>query len=236
MASDFTDLCELIRQHCQRRGWYGSDSDYAYQVEYARRVPRWEPVSELLQRFSRAPATAEQIAQTEQVVGRELPAAFKDIYRSVADGGFGPGHGLEGVSSLTRVTHGGWQLSECAAHYLEAHPHRHLECDQLPSGLVCLCTWDRDNGDPTSMLDLNSGRAYGLGLGIRSDLNTAVLDPDHFDFERAYWIDFQAASVEDWFERWLGGLLEYPFSNQEGIEKEPPEPDEWSSEQQDEDW
>lgn len=230
MAHDFTDLCERIRQHCQQRGWYGSDVQHGFWVKHGLWVPypdvgsygyraELDAITEPpLERFARAPATVKQIAQTEQAIGRELPAALRAIYLSVANGGFGPGEGLEDVSSLSLVRgpHGTWQLPEQIARYLERHPHRYLEFEyeQVPDGLVQLCTWDRECG-PDSMQDLNSGRVYGLN-------NASFYNDKIIGFD---WIDFQAASVEDWFEQWLAGALECPFEHLEGSEGPPEERD-----------
>ena len=46
------------------------------------------------------PATAEQIALAERSLGRALPPELSQLYREIADGGFGPGGGL---FSLSRV-------------------------------------------------------------------------------------------------------------------------------------
>jgi hypothetical protein len=45
------------------------------------------------------PATATELAQAESQLGFELPHSLKDLYREVANGGFGPGHGFFGVPS-----------------------------------------------------------------------------------------------------------------------------------------
>lgn len=235
MAADFAELCERIRQHCQQRGWYGPDSEYDSWIAY--REGRyhgsgghmWTVANPPVEGFTLAPATSEQIVHTEQVVGRELSAALKAIYLSLANGGFGPGYGLVGVSGLTAVTRADWRLSERAARYLEEHPERYLECDQVPEGLVLMCDW---GCGLTSMLDLNTGRVYGLGAGSCSDWNGVESGAGDY----VLWMDFQASSVEDWFERWLRGALDQPFARLEGLEDGPPEPDAWSGGDDDEDW
>lgn len=167
-----------------------------------------DPPSE---RFARAPATTDQIARTEHALGLPLPPVLTAIYLHVANGGFGPGFGLEGVGCLTAVTRGNWRLAERAAHYLEAHPGRYLECDEVPEGLVRLCDWGCGTD---SILDLASGRVYGLGCGSRSEWNGVAPDASEF----VTWLDFQATSVEDWFERWLRGELDQPLTRLEGFD------------------
>src|SRR5262245_61548203 len=206
MASDISDLCQCILQRCRERQWYGADVEYRWLTwPGVRRVTRYEAsgtpfdvIRELQphkDRFARAPASAEQAAQTERVLGCRLPTALTAVYLQVANGGFGPGYGLDTVQSLTRVTRGSWRLGARAAHYLEAHPRRYLECDEVPEGLVQLCDWGCGLG---SLLDLASGRVYGRGCGTRSDWNGVAPDASEF----VPWLDFQATSVEDWFERW----------------------------------
>jgi hypothetical protein len=41
-----------------------------------------------------SPATAGQLAQCEEAIGRSLPQGLSQLYGEVADGGFGPGGGF----------------------------------------------------------------------------------------------------------------------------------------------
>ncbi|MEV0899719.1 hypothetical protein [Actinoplanes sp. NPDC049802] len=43
------------------------------------------------------PATAEVVAEAEQIAGRPLPYLLKRLYTEVGNGGFGPGYGLLGL-------------------------------------------------------------------------------------------------------------------------------------------
>lgn len=44
-----------------------------------------------------APASAEEIAEAEKLLGFKLPELLEDLYTQVANGGFGPAYGLLGV-------------------------------------------------------------------------------------------------------------------------------------------
>jgi hypothetical protein len=221
MPSDVSDLCQRIRQRCRERLWYGADAEALWLTSPDRtwRETWYDLDGTLLEvireppreRFAQARATAEQIAQTEHVLGCRLPRVLTAVYLQVANGGFGPGYGLDTVESLAKVTRGSWRLGARAAHYLEAHPHRYLECDEGPEGLVRLCDWGCGLG---SVLDLASGRVYGRGSGTRSDWNGVPPDASEF----VLCMDFQATSVEDWFERWLRGEVHQPLTRLEGFD------------------
>src|SRR5512140_527975 len=45
----------------------------------------------------KAPATPEQMAATEAVLGFALPPLYRQILSEIGNGGFGPGYGLFGV-------------------------------------------------------------------------------------------------------------------------------------------
>lgn len=47
---------------------------------------------------ARPPATEEAVAAAETLFGHSLPPTMRQIYRSVANGGFGPGYGMMGVA------------------------------------------------------------------------------------------------------------------------------------------
>ena len=44
------------------------------------------------------PATPEQLCSVEERLGFPVPSLLADLYRSVANGGFGPGYGLMGIA------------------------------------------------------------------------------------------------------------------------------------------
>lgn len=215
--TDFLELCKRIRQHCQTRQWFGSDAEEDWRPGRTVMLDMYDDDSEILepeeltQGFARPTATTEQIDQAKARLGAALPPALEYVYRLVTNGAFGPGYGLFRVERLHLEPSGGWRLSERAARYLESHPRRFLECDDLPAGVTCICDWGCGIG---SLVDLHTGRVYGAGAGRRSDWNG--VDPDASEF--VVLIDLQASSVEDWFERWLRGVLDQPLFNLEGMD------------------
>lgn len=218
--ADLLDLCKRIRRHCETRSWYGSDAEEDWRPgctvmldPYDDNSAIWDP-EELAKRFARPTATADQIENAKIRLGFALPPALEYGYRLVANGAFGPGYGLVCVERLHLERSGGWRLTDRAAGYLESHPRRFLECDDLPEGLVALCDWGCGIG---SLVDLRTGRVYGAGAGKRSEWNGVSPGASEF-VEFVVWMDFQATSVEDWFERWRSGVLDQPLSNLEGVE------------------
>jgi hypothetical protein len=87
MDSD-TQLIKEIRQHCEAHHWYGVDL----------RGPEWE--TSIAQDDPRrtgfvcAPATTDQIEETETLFSFSLPPFLRLIYTRLANGGFGPAYGL----------------------------------------------------------------------------------------------------------------------------------------------
>ena len=52
--------------------------------------------------FEYAPATEEELAAAEKQLGYPLPSLLRALYANVANGGFGPGYGLEGIRGYVR--------------------------------------------------------------------------------------------------------------------------------------
>jgi hypothetical protein len=97
--------------------------------------------------FIRPPATEEQRADIERRIGMSLPAVLRAVYGTLANGGFGPGYGLEGIpDDATR-----------SAQDRSADPPR-----------LVLCQW---GCGITSELDLHSGEV------LRYDSNVEETDP-----------------------------------------------------------
>ena len=83
----YTALFERIRQKCQREGWYGGGLD--------RRHAR--PDHPQRHGFAYLPASEEQLRATEAALGFPLPSVLRALYTGVANGGFGPGGGIQGA-------------------------------------------------------------------------------------------------------------------------------------------
>src|SRR5258708_34517844 len=79
------ELCEVVRQKCADRHWYGPDMHWPTPAEED--DPR---------RFGFAfpPVTEEQMSRTEATLGFPLPTALRTLYTQLANGGFGPDYGF----------------------------------------------------------------------------------------------------------------------------------------------
>jgi SMI1 / KNR4 family (SUKH-1) len=87
MDTTFKRMFERIQEKCQGDGWYGGKLD----LRHAR--------SDHPQRhgFAYPPAGEEQLRATETALGFLLPPVLRALYAEVANGGFGPGGGIQGV-------------------------------------------------------------------------------------------------------------------------------------------
>jgi cell wall assembly regulator SMI1 len=142
------DLNEQLRQWCHQHHWYGAELDFgrfAHKADDPRHV-----------RFLARPATAQHVAQAEQLLGFPLPEALTLLYRTLANGGFGPAYGLRSLDPADdhslicqyqgRSSPGNGTLSELGGQRLwAAPPHLSQQLDLhstcWPSGLVPICHW-----------------------------------------------------------------------------------------------
>jgi hypothetical protein len=106
MQKEHEALFEAIRARCQRASWFGPDAlkpelealprpDDPFIDEYASVAVASDDPNR--SGFAFPPATEEQIRATETRLGFALPPLLRDLYLSLANGGFGPGTGLRGV-------------------------------------------------------------------------------------------------------------------------------------------
>lgn len=142
----FALLIQRIQAKCQQERWYGPSLF----------GPPWHQIAESDPRrttFAEPPATPEQIALTQTLVGFALPPLLALLYTQVANGGFGPGCGLRGSV-------GGYQWDEQTI--VDAYQHIRMtqvvdlagQRVQWPSSLLPLC----DLGcDQEACLDCQSG-------------------------------------------------------------------------------
>ncbi|MGH2497304.1 MAG: SMI1/KNR4 family protein [Ktedonobacteraceae bacterium] len=144
--------------------------------------------------FEYPPATEEQIASTEAALGFSLPPLLHALYTNVANGGFGPGYGLEsvGLSRTSEVQEGAWERDEELVD-LTTYANEHGSLDYVevpfemwPTNLFTLCHW---GCAAFSYLDCASGRVY---LGETG--------------KDAYIFISQAASLYEWLDLWADGV------------------------------
>src|SRR6266487_2255071 len=87
MDPGFTELYHYIQEKCCRDGWYGGTLD----LRYAR------PDHPQRHSFAYPPASEEQLRATEAALRFPLPPVLRTLYAEVANGGFGPGGGIQGA-------------------------------------------------------------------------------------------------------------------------------------------
>ncbi len=90
MDTLYSGLFDRIREKCQRNGWYGGDLC----------TPRWlqvQPDHPQRAGFAYPPASEEQLTATEAALGFLLPPLLRALYKEIANGGFGPGVGIQGA-------------------------------------------------------------------------------------------------------------------------------------------
>jgi len=86
----YEDILSLIRDKCQREGWYGPNDFKRGRVALAVNLSFRDG-------FAFPPATPQQLRETERILGFPLPPLLRALYTQLANGGFGPGAGIRGA-------------------------------------------------------------------------------------------------------------------------------------------
>ena len=204
MNDDTTELCARIRERCLQRQWYGPDSEEGSsglcvtadgEVFYDDLPERFRTG------FVRPPLTEPQMQVCEAQLGFSLPPLLRGLYMHVADGGFGPAWGIDGLRDEPDDQWGGlvtWYR------WLKQH-HRLVSLTDLKKGatpdhminlpgyvwperVLRLCTWGC--GDLAS-IDGRTGHILYLTPGLECN----------------WLLDYTHASLGDWLEDWLAGTL-----------------------------
>ncbi|HEU0003221.1 MAG TPA: SMI1/KNR4 family protein [Ktedonobacteraceae bacterium] len=148
----------------------------------------------LQKEFEYPPATEEQLAATETALGPSLPPLLRALYTNVANGGFGPGYGLErvGFSRTSEGQEGDRERDEELVD-LATYTQQYSSLDRIeipfgmwPTNLFTLCHW---GCAIFSFLDCASGRVFWEEAG-----------------EDAYIFHNQAASLYEWLDLWADGV------------------------------
>jgi len=146
--------------------------------------------------FEYAPATEEDLATTERHLGYPLPPLLRALYGTVADGGFGPGYGLDGIRWCVQAAETEQdpprQRNERPidlAIYLQKYSSQ--EYFEFPwyvwsESLFPLCHWGCGY---FSYLDRASGRVFFGGAG-----------------KEGYGLHLQTLSLYEWLDLWLKGV------------------------------
>ena len=214
METDATILCQRVLERCQQQRWYAGDLDNTHRLsELDRRYERFydSAGNEIVidndpddhprkTSFAYPPATEEQLLATEQSLGFPLPPLLRALYAQLANGGFGPGHGL--IGALDGFCEAGDLVENYQFHVQHSRLIELEEYEQQgepvelpdtlwPRSLLYLCDWD---WGAASSIESKTGRIY-LRLSGERHLH--------------YRLELQAHSLEEWLEQWLHGELKY---------------------------
>ena len=140
------------------------------------------------------PATEEQLAAAEAILGFPLPPLLRALYANVANGDFGPGYGINGALSIANdylaakrkprlIDIGIYEKRQRATH-LEIPSYVHLD------RFLTLCHW---GCDIYSHLDCTSDRVFRGGAISREK----------------YRLDHEASSLYKWLDLWSKDELEF---------------------------
>jgi SMI1/KNR4 family protein SUKH-1 len=214
METNANTLCQRILQQCQRQHWYAGDIDNTARFnESGRRYETYYDYegNEIVidndpndhprkTSFAYPPATEEQLLATERLLGFPLPPLLRTLYSRLANGGFGPGHGL--IGALDGFCEAGDLLDNYQSHtqrsrlIVLADYEWQGELLELPETvwhryMLYLCDWD-----------------WGAASCIDSQTNKVYI---RFPSERNlhYYLQLQNHSLEEWLEQWLRGELHY---------------------------
>jgi hypothetical protein len=207
MEHAYTVLCERIRQYCQREGWYGGGLDKRYM----------RPDHPQRHRFAYPPANEEQLRATEAALGFPLPPVLRALYTEVANGGFGPGGGIQGALNGYGFSHD--ELASTIVVDYDWHrqvgysPIEYLESARLVDLADYAGQWRGGNGGEYLLLpnevwpeQLLSLEDLGCCMQTCLDCKTGrVLCTAPSDNDEDYEIGSIAPSLEDYLERWLRG-------------------------------
>jgi hypothetical protein len=94
-SNDYVSLHEHIRAHCHQKQWYGPD---IYQNHSTfNRHPHGPWIRHDFRTSFFPSAIEEQLCLSEEAMGFPYPPALRMLYSQLANGGFGPVHGLVGA-------------------------------------------------------------------------------------------------------------------------------------------
>jgi SMI1 / KNR4 family (SUKH-1) len=197
------ELLQRVRERCHQRHWYGPDMEEPlrfYDMSEDTNAS-WFP---LQTEFGYPPATQEQLAVSEEVLGYTLPPLLRALYATIANGGFGPGYGLYGVlggfqNRIEPQVHQDADLinqehdrnEQGSARQIDLWMYGSLEYREIPfeawpKGLYMLCDW---GCGIYSYLDCVSGRIYRGEAG-----------------DDVYILCCEATSLDEWLALWANGI------------------------------
>ena len=215
LNDSYAALFNSILLRCQQKHWYGGEkNNTAHFREEGRRyetivAPNGKEVvidrdpedNPLKSNFAYPPATEEQLLATEDLLGFPLPPLLRELYKQLANGGFGPGYGLIGVTGgfceVGSIVDGyAFHVKRSELIDLEHFQNRGKPEDALklpdrvwPRYFLYLCDWGLAT---TTCIDAHSGYIYDVY-------------PD--EQERYYNVQPVAPFLEGWLTLWLQDQL-----------------------------
>jgi SMI1 / KNR4 family (SUKH-1) len=137
-----------------------------------------------------SPATADQVARTEALLGFALPPLLRDLYMLVANGGFGPGYGLLGLEHGAPYYAGSKKLDIVALY--QSFLHQPTRNEPWGEKLLPICHWGCTY---YSYLDCSLPQAPVMAFDENSH--------GHGPWGCAF--SLHAHSFEEWMQRWADG-------------------------------
>jgi hypothetical protein len=189
-VSDPRPLTAAIVEHCREHAWFGSDMMLRFAA----------PDATERKRFKYGTATAAEIEATERQLGLPLPRLLRELYSTVANGGFGPGYGFVGAVGGAPEE---WAKDIAHAYRMDRDLSPRLEesnaepgapdwfppfHDEWPGRVVRVVHW---GCAIWSCLDLRSGRVLRYEALHGKSTRAAMI--------------VEAVSFEGWLESWLRG-------------------------------
>jgi hypothetical protein len=199
----YSSLFESILAKCRREGWYGPQLD----------CPQWEDVDENDPRrvgFEFGSVDETQLQATENILGFPLLPLLRELYATIANGGFGPGGGLRGVIDGFESVGSGYALNSddtMVANYLfwscekvgAVDMNESILEQMKTSGLVEI---ERGLWSSQLLPVCDMGCVQEACLDNRSGhvfLVVAVNDDNKYGLMRKEW------TFEEWLWRWVRG-------------------------------
>lgn len=226
-------LFQRIRAKCRRNHWFGPDMDDPFEKQHwvqeadensqvtlywhdqegqQHKIDKDTDLSQfpLTNDFAFPPATETDIAITEQALGFTLPPLLRQLYTQLANGGFGPGYGFNGViggfghilPASYLSTKKRYRLVDMDMYERRQAPTQLLELPVyvFPDRFLELCHW---GCAIFSYLDCESGHVFrGTNYRNASDFNPSYL----YDF---YGFKYEADSLYEWLDQWSKDQLEF---------------------------
>lgn len=219
MNNTYKALFEAIQARCQRQSWYGPDMESPAQLRsylgddsdgsffwYDRNGKQYviskDSDIDLLpvpHAFEYPPATEEQLLATEELLGFTLPSLLRSLYSQIANGGFGPGYGLNGVV-------GGF--GQMVTGYLSCKKTLRLvdfnifeERKDLP-GFIPI----PDYVWPDRFLELCH---WGCAIYSFLDANTGRVFRGFVGSEYKFGFEYESSSLMEWLQLWTKDELKF---------------------------